>query len=237
MKRNKAWFCLLLLPLLALLPTREAGLPALSPEPAGYIALTFDDSPNEALTERLLDGLRERGAHATFFLIGQQIEGQEALLRRMAAEGHQIGNHTFTHRRLDNSGIVGLHELERTEELLSATLGGSGYWVRPPWGFASAETLRETTVPLIHWSLDTEDWSVRDADKIAQDVIDHAQSGDIVLLHDAYASSVDAALKAVDVLQSRGYEFVTVAELFEQMGVQPELGRFYTRPDKLRPVK
>ena len=132
---------------------------------------------------------------------------------------------------------MGLHELERTEELLSATLGGSGYWVRPPWGFASAETLRETTVPLIHWSLDTEDWSVRDADKIAQDVIDHAQSGDIVLLHDAYASSVDAALKAVDVLQSRGYEFVTVAELFEQMGVQPELGRFYTRPDKLRPVK
>ena len=237
MKRNKAWFCLLLLPLLALLPTREAGLPALSPEPAGYIALTFDDSPNEALTERLLDGLRERGAHATFFIIGQQIEGKEALLRRMAAEGHQIGNHTFTHRRLDNSGIVGLHELERTEELLSATLGGSGYWVRPPWGFASAETLRETTVPLIHWSLDTEDWSVRDADKIAQDVIDHAQSGDIVLLHDAYASSVDAALKAVDVLQSRGYEFVTVAELFEQMGVQPELGRFYTRPDKLRPVK
>ena len=237
MKRNKAWFCLLLLPLLALLPTREAGLPALSPEPAGYIALTFDDSPNEALTERLLDGLRERGAHATFFIIGQQIEGQEALLRRMAAEGHQIGNHTFTHRRLDNSGIVGLHELERTEELLSATLGGSGYWVRPPWGFASAETLRETTVPLIHWSLDTKDWSVRDAEKIAQDVIDHAQSGDIVLLHDAYASSVDAALKAIDVLQSRGYEFVTVAELFEQMGVQPELGRLYTRPDKLRPVK
>ena len=236
--KRKPWFCLLLLPLLALLPVRNAAVaPALAPQPAGYIALTFDDSPNEALTERLLDGLRERGAHATFFLIGQQIEGQEALLRRMAAEGHQIGNHTFTHRRLDNSGIVGLHELERTEELLSATLGGSGYWVRPPWGFASAETLRETTVPLIHWSLDTEDWSVRDADKIAQDVIDHAQSGDIVLLHDAYASSVDAALKAVDVLQSRGYEFVTVAELFEQMGVQPELGRFYTRPDKLRPVK
>ena len=236
--KRKPWFCLLLLPLLALLPVRNAAVaPVLAPQPAGYIALTFDDSPNEALTERLLDGLRERGAHATFFLIGQQIEGQEALLRRMAAEGHQIGNHTFTHCRLDNSGAVGLHELERTEELLSATLGGSGYWVRPPWGFASAETLRETTVPLIHWSLDTEDWSVLNADKIAQDIIDHAQSGDIVLLHDAYATSVDAALKAIDVLQVRGYEFVTVEELFERMGVTPETGCLYSRPDKLRPVK
>lgn len=237
--RQKRRLCLLLLPLLALLPLREnaAVAPVLAPEPAGYIALTFDDSPNEALTERLLDGLRERGAHATFFIIGQQIEGQEALLRRMAAEGHQAGNHTFTHRRLDDSGVVGLHELERTEELLSATLGGSGYWVRPPWGFASAETLRETTVPLIHWSLDTEDWSVLNADKIAQNIIDHAQSGDIVLLHDAYASSVDAALRAIDVLQSRGYEFVTVEELFAKMGIEPETGRLYSRPDKLRPVE
>ena len=237
MKRNKAWLCLLLLPLLALLPSHEAVTPALAPQPAGYIALTFDDSPNGKTTERLLDGLQAHGAHATFFVIGEQIEGQEALVRRMAAEGHQIGNHTFTHRRLDNSGAVGLHELERTEELLSATLGGSGYWVRPPWGFASAETLRETTVPLIHWSLDTEDWSVLNADKIAQNIIDHAQSGDIVLLHDAYATSVDAALKAIDVLQVRGYEFVTVEELFERMGVTPETGCLYSRPDKLRPVK
>ena len=238
MKRNKAWFCLLLLPLLALLPPREATVaPAMARQPAGYIALTFDDSPNEKSTERLLDGLQARGAHATFFIIGQQIEGQEALLRRMAAEGHQIGNHTFTHRRLDTTGAVGLHEIERTEEMLSATLGGSGYWVRPPWGFASAETLRETTVPLIHWSLDTEDWKVLNAGKIAQSIIDNACDGDIVLLHDSYETSVDAALAAIDALTARGYAFVTVEELFARMGVAPETGCLYTRPDKLRPVK
>lgn len=236
--RRKRWLCLLLLPLLALLPLRDtAAAPALAQEPAGYIALTFDDSPNGALTARLLDGLQERGAHATFFIIGQQIEGQEALLRRMAAEGHQIGNHTFTHRRLDNSGAVGLHEMERTEETLSAVLGGSGYWVRPPWGFASAETLRETTVPLIHWSLDTEDWKVLNADKIAQNIIDHVQDGDIVLLHDSYETSIDAALTAIDALSAQGYAFVTVEELFAHMSVVPETGCFYSRPDKLRPVK
>ena len=237
MKRNKAWLCLLLLPLLALLPGRDDVAPALAPQPAGYIALTFDDSPNGKTTERLLDGLQARGAHATFFVIGEQIEGQEALVRRMAAEGHQIGNHTFTHRRLDNSGVVGLHEIERTEELLAATLGGSGYWVRPPWGFASAETLRETAVPLIHWSLDTEDWSVLNADKIARNIIDHARDGDIVLLHDSYETSVDAALRVIDELSARGYAFVTVEELFEKMGIVPETGRLYTRPDTLRPVK
>ena len=235
MKRPRL-LCLLLLPLLALLPSRETA-PALAPTPTGYLALTFDDSPNGAATERLLDGLAARGAHATFFVIGEQIEGQEALLRRMADEGHQIGNHTFTHRRLDNSGAVGRHELERTEELLAATLGGAGYWVRPPWGFASAETLREAATPLVHWSLDTEDWKTRDADKVARLIIDHAQDGDVVLLHDCYESSVDAALAAIDALSARGFAFVTVEELFERMGVAPETGCFYCRPDRLREVR
>lgn len=237
MKYDKRWLCLLLLPLLALIPAREAAVPAIEPTPTAYVALTFDDSPNAATTERLLDGLAERDAHVTFFVIGQQVEGQEALLRRMADEGHQVGSHTWTHRRLDNSGTVGLHELERTEETLHAVLGGSGYWVRPPWGFASAETLRETHVPLIHWSLDTEDWSVLNADKIARSIIDAAQDGDVVLLHDAYETSVDAALRTIDALSERGCVFVTVEELFDVMDIAPEAGKLYSRPDRLRPVK
>ena len=227
-----------MLPLLALLSARIAAVtPALAPQPTGYIALTFDDSPNGALTERLLDGLKERGAHATFFIIGEQIEGQEPLLRRMAEEGHQIGNHTYTHRRLDNSGAVGAQELARTEAALRDVLGGEDYWIRPPWGFASAETLREADVPLIYWTLDTEDWRVLNADRVAQCIISNVQSGDIVLLHDSYATSVDAALCAIDALSAEGYAFVTVEELFEQMDVEPETGCLYCRPDALREVK
>ena len=236
--KQKRWLCLLLLPLLALLPARNVAVaPVLAPQPAGYIALTFDDSPNGAQTERLLDGLKERGAHATFFIIGEQIGGQESLLRRMAAEGHQIGNHTYTHRRLDNSGAVGAQELARTEATLREVLGGKDYWIRPPWGFASGETLRETDVPLIYWSLDTEDWSVLNADRITRCIVDNVCDGDIVLLHDCYETSVDAALRAIDALSDRGYVFVTVEKLFEQMGVEPETGCLYCRPDALREVK
>lgn len=235
--RRKRWLCLLLLPLFALQGARETAVPAIDPHPYRYIALTFDDSPNGTVTERLLDGLRERGAHATFFLIGEQIDGQEALLHRMAEEGHQIGNHTYTHRRLDNSGAVGVRELERTEAAITDVLGGSGYWIRPPWGFASAETLRETDVPLIYWSLDTEDWSVLNADKVTARIVEQAQDGDIVLLHDSYETSVDAALRAIDALSARGYAFVTVEELFARMGVTPCTGCLYCRPDRLRSVK
>lgn len=235
--KPKPWLYLMLLPLLALIPVRGTAIPTTAAEPTGYIALTFDDSPNGALTERLLDGLKERGAHATFFIIGEQIEGQESLLRRMAEEGHQVGNHTYTHRRLDNSGAVGTQELTRTETALREVLGGSGYWVRPPWGFASAETLREADAPLIYWTLDTEDWRVLNADRVAQCIIDGACSGDIVLLHDSYASSVDAALRAIDALSAKGYAFVTVEELFERMCVEPEVGCLYCRPDELRPVQ
>ena len=237
MKRTASFFCLLLLPLLALLPPRGgAAEPAGAQEPAGFIALTFDDSPNDGTTERLLDGLKERGAHATFFLIGEQIESREALVRRMAAEGHQVGNHTWTHRRLDVSCAAGRAELERTEAVLHALLGGEGYWVRPPWGFACDETLRTAQVPMIHWTLDTEDWRLLDNDRVARTIIEQAGDGDVVLLHDSYDASVDAALHAIDVLSARGYVFVTLEELFAIRGVTAKAGQFYCSPEKLRPV-
>lgn len=236
MKRNR-WLCLLALPLFALLGAREAARPAMEPQPTACVALTFDDSPNAATTARLLDGLRERGAHATFFLIGEQIAGREDLLRRMADEGHQVGNHTYTHRRLDNSGAVGARELARTEAAIEEVLGGGGYWIRPPWGFASAETLREADAPLVYWSLDTEDWRVLNADRVAQCIIDCAEDGDVVLLHDSYETSVDAALRAIDTLSARGYAFVTLEELFDRMGVTPCTGCLYCRPDQLREIR
>ena len=232
--KKTLWIVVCLVLCLGVAGLRARALPVWSREPAGYLALTFDDSPNGRQTERLLDGLKERGVHATFFVIGEQIEGQEALLRRMRDEGHQIGNHTWTHRRLDNSGAVGRQELSRTEAALSRVLGGSGYWVRPPWGFASPETLREARTPLLYWSLDTEDWRLSDADRVCRCIVEQASDGDVILLHDAYATSVEGALAAVDALLSKGYAFVTAEELFERMGVEPRIGCLYCRPDRLR---
>lgn len=230
MKRCHALPLLLLATLLGLLCPPGRAVPAAADAPC--IALTFDDGPSPQTTAALLDGLKERGAHATFFLIGEQIAGNETLVRRMAAEGHQVGSHSFSHIRLDTADAQVLAELAQTEGTLRALLGGGGYWLRPPWGFCSDALRQSVTVPLVFWSIDTMDWSVRNAEIVAQTIIDNARDGDIVLLHDPYDTSVEAALRAIDVLSARGYEFVTLEELFARTGVTPEAGRFYLRADE-----
>ena len=196
-----------------------------------YIALTFDDGPSPETTEHLLDGLKERGAHATFFLIGEQIDGMEDVVTRMRDEGHQVGNHTYSHTRLDRGSAAGLGELGKADAQLCEALGEGEYWVRPPWGFVSDTIKKSVSVPLIYWSVDTEDWRSRNADLIAHTIVENAQNGDIVLLHDIYSESVDAALRAIDTLSAQGYQFVTVEELFSRCGVTPLSGHFYVRPD------
>ena len=196
--------------------------------PAGekYVALTFDDGPRRGTTERLLDGLKERGAKATFFLIGQQIEDNAALVARMAEEGHQIGNHTWSHQRLD--GILpdeAAQEVARTEAALEALLGGGEYWLRPPYGQVAEGV--EFRVPMVKWCVDPRDWESRDAEKVTRAILDCVEPNSIILLHDIYSTSVDAALRVVDRLQEEGYWFVTVEELLWLNGVTPEAGRMY----------
>ena len=232
-RRYRSFLCLLLLPLLALVPLRSGdAVTAYNAVTPRYIALTFDDGPHAETTEALLDGLQERGAHATFFLIGEQIEGMEYLVERMRDEGHQVGNHTDTHVRLDRNSQSGLQEIARADAVLQQVLGPGDYWLRPPWGFVSSTVKQSVDVPLIYWSVDTQDWSVLNADTVARRIIQNAQNGDIVLLHDPYPTSVKAALSAIDALSSQGYQFVTVEELFRVMDVTPEAGHFYLRPDE-----
>ena len=232
MKRYHNLLCLLLLPLLALtLPQGDTAVAVQNTVTPQYIALTFDDGPSPETTERLLDGLKERGAHATFFLIGEQIDGMENVVKRMRDEGHQIGNHTYSHTRLDRGSDDALRELQKTDARLREVLGEGEHWVRPPWGFVSDAVKPCINTPLIYWSVDTEDWRSRNADLICRIIVQNAQSGDIVLLHDIYPESVDAALRAIDTLSAQGYQFVTVEELFTCCGVTPQCGRFYVRPD------
>ena len=234
MKRRCALLLLLLLTAAGLLAAHQSNEPAVavSASPRRCIALTFDDGPSPLTTPALLDGLKERGAHATFFLIGEQIEGNEDTVRRMKDEGHQVGGHSYTHIRLDSADAAALAEIQKTDETLRAILGDGDYWLRPPWGFASDALKSAVSVPLIYWTIDTMDWSVRNRDLVAHHIIENAKSGDIVLLHDPYDTSVEAALQTIDVLSEQGYEFVTLEELFSNAGVTPQAGHFYLRADE-----
>ena len=202
-----------------------------------YVALTFDDGPRADTTGRLLDGLLERGVAATFFVIGEQIPCNEGLLQRMKAEGHQIGNHTYSHVRLlkaDKDDVV--EEVHKSETLLQEAVGEGCFWLRPPYGLIGSERAKLIHTPMIYWSVDPEDWKLLDKDKVAAAVLDAVQPGDIILLHDFYSTSVDAALEIIDKLQAEGYAFVTVEELFRIQGVVPQPGTLYARPDRVKPL-
>ncbi len=194
----------------------------------GYVALTFDDGPTPRHTARLLDGLKERNVHATFFLVGYRLEGNEALVQRIKTEGHQIGNHSYQHAQLTTlTAAQALSDLSRCDLALCTLLGEGEYWVRPPYGSIDDQTLAGLDVPVICWSVDPLDWSDKDAQKVAAHIAQNAKDGDIILLHDCYASTVDAALQAVDGLLARGLQPVTVEQLLTLGGKEVQSGRVY----------
>ena len=202
-----------------------------------YVALTFDDGPRRGTTDLLLNGLMERGVSATFFVVGEQVSGNEDLILRMSDEGHQVGNHTYSHVRLltAEKNIV-IEEIRKGEVVLENLLGEQEFWLRPPYGLIDKSRASLVKTPMIYWSVDTEDWKLLDAQQIVQCVEKAIQSGDIVLLHDFYPTSVDAALELIDCLQTKGFTFVTVEELFRIKGVTPEAGTLYAAPEELRPL-
>ena len=231
-KQRLLFLCMSLLLVLGLAEEKKTALPADAPatlpKEENYIALTFDDGPRKGTTDRLLDGLKERGASATFFLVGEEIEGNEELVKRMQREGHQIGNHTWSHVRLEGAlPAVITEEIQKTEIKLEDILGGSGYWLRPPYGLITAGTEKQVQVPMVKWSVDPRDWESRDTAKVVQAVLKDAEPNSIILLHDIYPTSVDAALQIVDRLQAEGYCFVTVEELLALNGVTPQAGVLY----------
>lgn len=194
-----------------------------------YVALTFDDGPKRETTTRLLDGLRQRGASATFFLIGRQIPDQRDLVERMKAEGHQVGNHTWNHIRLgttDDFTVVS-QEIQKTDVLLREVLGEGTYWLRPPYGAIQDAQKPKIPVPMVAWTVDSRDWESLNAKTVVQSVLKDVKSNSIILMHDIYPSSVDAALEIVDALQAQGYWFVTVEELLALNGVTAEPGVLY----------
>lgn len=185
-----------------------------TPVEAPKIALTFDDGPSTAWTPALLDGLKERGVKATFFLIGENADKNPEIVKRMAEEGHLIGNHTYHHLELTKvSENEARLELADTSAVIVRITGKEPEYMRPPFGAWQRKLEQEIQMLPVLWTIDPLDWTTENQDEIVNKVVTEAEENDIILLHDCYKSSIEAGLRIVDILQEEGFVFVTVDEL------------------------
>lgn len=178
------------------------------------IALTFDDGPNVLYTERLLDGLAERDVKATFFLIGKNAEAHPEIVSRIAEEGHLIGNHTYSHLKLTAGNETEfLEEINRTGEIIRDITGSTPVFCRPPFGVWNTRYEQRLGIIPVLWDVDPRDWCTFDTRTVANRILADCHDSAIVLMHDEYETSVEAALLVIDELKQQGYTFVTVDEL------------------------
>ena len=178
------------------------------------VALTFDDGPNPKYTKPLLDGLRERGIRVTFFLVGECIDGNEDLVKQMAKDGHLIGVHCLTHKDLTKEKLSdAAKELCDTREKIRAVTGDWPEYVRPPYGSWNAKLEEAVDMIPVFWDVDSIDWRLKNTEKVTAKVVKDTEDGDIILMHDEFKTSVEAAFRIIDNLTAKGYTFVTVDEL------------------------
>ena len=178
------------------------------------VALTFDDWPSPKYTPLLLDGLKERNVRATFFLLGQNVKENQELVQRMQAEGHLLGNHTYNHVQLNKiPETTARQEILKTNNEIYEATGKYPEYMRPPYGAWKKNMELCVEMLPVFWDIDTLDWKSQNVDAILKAAGEEPEDGSIILMHDEYQTSVEAALLLVDRLKEKGYEFVTVDEL------------------------
>ena len=195
---------------------QTAGRTSVTKVEAPRVALTFDDGPNARYTPLLLEGLRKRNIHATFFLLGENIPENEELLLQMQKDGHLIGCHTWSHVQLDKiSPSRASREILKTNSLIYHITGTYPTCLRPPYGAWKKDLELPVTMLPVFWDVDTLDWQSQNPESILDIVRKNVQDGSIILMHDSYDSSVRAALAIADELTEKGYDFVTADQLLD----------------------
>ena len=206
-------------------------LPVRAAEDTKYVALTFDDGPSGKYTRQLLDGLYDRGVQATFLLCGYRMRDYPDLTRRIYDEGHEIGYHGFTHKNMKTMSRREIaRELTDSQALLPE--GCRPVFLRPPGGCCSdavRQVAEARNLAIVNWSVDPRDWATHDTAAVERSVLKNIKDGDIVLLHDMSASSVQAALDIIDVLLEQEYEIVTVSCLARLREAKLKPGQTYSR--------
>ncbi len=211
--------------------TKKGQAPPAEPEklpgpilPAGVdpsrpmVALTFDDGPKVSVTNRILNSLEACGGRATFFMVGTNInKGTSPTIQRMVSLNCEVANHTDSHKYLSKIGAGGIvSQVQAVNQKLQNVCGVEPKLVRPPGGYydkASLNVLGTLGMPAIMWSIDTRDWQHKNPSRTISSVLDHVRDGDIILMHDIYGTTADAAEVIIPELVKRGYQLVTVSEL------------------------
>ena len=213
----------------AVLPTNHFYGPVFSEVRTSQklVALTFDEGPYPPYTGQLLDVLKEKRIPATFFVIGQNAAKHPELVRRIAAEGHQLGNHTYNHVDLlkaDRQGVIS--EIDKTNQVIAGIAGYAPHVMRPPHGFRDAvvmDIMAEYKLKVVEWSVSSRDWVNPGAEVIAERTLGKVKNGSVILLHDGdgiaatlpRGQTIAATRIIIDRLLAEGYRFVTVDEILK----------------------
>jgi peptidoglycan/xylan/chitin deacetylase (PgdA/CDA1 family) len=181
---------------------------------ANCIALTFDDGPNPETTAKILNVLRVQQVPATFFVVGKRIHGNEALLQRMQREGHEIGNHSWSHSDFAKlTPEQTRSEIDRTQAAIESAGVPAPRLFRPPYGSMSPAVKQELPLRIALWNEDPRDWAAKDAPSVKAALLASARPGGVIDAHDIYHVTADALDSTITELKARGYSFVTMSQM------------------------
>ena len=205
------------------------------------IALTFDDAPHPEYVPKLLALLRAEDVKATFFLVGEQLKLFPDVARAIAADGHEIGNHSLNHRNLTRASASVEEEIVGMQRLIKEIVGVTPVIYRPPFGTTSAEVRRiceRENLRIILWEVDTNDWregTTREG--IIRTVLDNTTSGSIILFHATHLKTVEAVAELIPILRFRKFQFVTVSKLLQERALREELRRYAPQKEPPAPTR
>lgn len=192
------------------------SIPALDPNKK-YVALTFDDGPNPATTPQILDILKAKQTTATFFLLGQNVDANQELVRRIVSEGNEVGSHSYSHARLNKLSDEEVKaEITKTDKAIFEASGVLPQNLRAPYGAADQRVANIAGKPLIHWSVDSQDWKSKDPASIQARLQATLYEGSIVLMHDIQPATLEALPQVIDTMRAEGYEFVSVDTMLQK---------------------
>lgn len=197
-----------------LLPTFAPLVPLTDCAQVNCIALTFDDGPNPRTTPQIVETLEQYHATASFFMVGSRVAGNGPLLRRMQADGYEIGNHSWSHPDLTKLSDDQIRaEVQQTQKVIADQDVPMPNLFRPPYGAIDPRTDHDINMPILMWNEDPRDWDAKNSQQVVQSVEAAAQPGGIIDMHDIYHLTADALPQILTDLQNQGYHFVTVSQL------------------------